>query len=50
LDYVYCVEDGVPTLEKGVDITITQQKELLVMKLKDLKTKNYSFQIIYNLS
>ncbi|XP_020225135.1 uncharacterized protein LOC109807021 [Cajanus cajan] len=40
------VADGVATPGDGVALTDAQQKELDVMKLKDLKAKNYLFQAI----
>ena len=40
------VADGVVTPSDDVTLTKTQQKEYEVMKLKDLKAKNYLFQAI----
>jgi len=40
------VETGYVEPEVGIDMTEAQQKKLEELKLKDLKVKNYLFQII----
>jgi len=40
------VETGYVEPEVGIDMTEAQRKKLEELKLKDLKVKNYLFQII----
>ncbi|KAH1253449.1 hypothetical protein GmHk_04G010107 [Glycine max] len=45
-EYWHIFESGVETSNADVALTETQQKELEGLKLKDLKVKNYLFQVI----
>ena len=45
-EYWHIFESGVETSNADVALTETQQKELEGLKLKDLKAKNYLFQVI----
>ncbi|KAH7542368.1 hypothetical protein FEM48_Zijuj02G0065900 [Ziziphus jujuba var. spinosa] len=45
-DYWSLIEQGIPTVEAGTELTEGQKKVIEDAKLKDLKAKNYLFQAI----
>ena len=45
-EYWHLVENGVSAIAEGVALTEARTKEIADLKLKDLRAKNYLFQVI----